>query len=712
MVRRLLCCVLVTVGLACAPAAGAATVSPSVSSSRPVAVAVDSDGTTYVGFASGGALVRLDAAGRRLRPVVLDRSGPVTALAVSPDDRVWVSYGDGVSAFDPDGTLLRHLPSASVVECPVDQAHHPDRYGGLAVTSTTVYVAGRCQDTLEVYTRSGALLATVTLPPGGFPRGVAWMRAQARPRKPARVFVAMPDRGQVLVYDASTLRTGSQPLRTLTMTRPAGGVAPVPSGVAADEFGSLAVADVANHRVVLYDVDNDLRPFRTLGHPPRAGSGDGAVNYPAAIAQHAQDGGGLAGNLVVADMRNGRVQRWDSGGGYTFWARAVQAPAGAVPDPDDPDPGPDPEEPSTDGAPVPTTRPRVVGEAEPGSSVSCSAGRWSGSPTSFGFRWLRDAVVGPGATGSTYVVTGDDLGAELTCRVTAGNAVGSASATSDPVFVGDPVAPALLSAPTVSGILEPGATLTCSTGTWSGHPSYSFVWLRGSVQVGTTPSYVVAAADAGRRLTCTVIAASAGGARSATTAPVTIAGDGTEPPEPTEPTGPTPEARVLIDDGAAWTGSTQVTLRIVAPVDATGVVVSNTADFAVSSTRGLTASTLQLRWALVPPAHDGAPASVHVRWVGGASDGEVVSDSIRVDRTGPVIGSASVVFRDRAWRLRVQAEDSVGVARLQHAASTVSGRRHTVAFRPEVRVDQPAVARWVRAIDRFGNVGAWVRVRL
>ena len=120
-------------------------------------------------------------------------------------------------------------------------------------------------------------------------------------------------------------------------------------------------------------------------------------------------------------------------------------------------------------------------------------------------------------------MTAGDLGTELSCRVTASNANGATAATSDPVFVGDPVAPVNVTPPVISGVLQVGRTLTCSSGTWSGAPTYSYIWLRGGVVVGNSPTYLTVSGDSGRSLTCTVIASTAAGSQFATSAPVQIA---------------------------------------------------------------------------------------------------------------------------------------------------------------------------------------------
>ncbi|HEY5198209.1 MAG TPA: hypothetical protein VIJ51_14400 [Solirubrobacteraceae bacterium] len=91
--------------------------------------------------------------------------------------------------------------------------------------------------------------------------------------------------------------------------------------------------------------------------------------------------------------------------------------------------------PPTTPPPANTTPPAVTGTATVGRSVGCSS-VWTGTPPlSFAYQWLRDGVAIPGATGSNYAIVAADAGKHLSCRVTASNAAGSATATSAAVGV-------------------------------------------------------------------------------------------------------------------------------------------------------------------------------------------------------------------------------------------------------------------------------------
>jgi YVTN family beta-propeller protein len=92
--------------------------------------------------------------------------------------------------------------------------------------------------------------------------------------------------------------------------------------------------------------------------------------------------------------------------------------------------------PITPVAPVITAAPHISGTADLGRSLRCSTGRWSGTPTSFRYRWQRNGSMIPGATKPTYIIEAADQGNILTCSVTASNTIGaSAPIPSNEVFI-------------------------------------------------------------------------------------------------------------------------------------------------------------------------------------------------------------------------------------------------------------------------------------
>jgi hypothetical protein len=82
-------------------------------------------------------------------------------------------------------------------------------------------------------------------------------------------------------------------------------------------------------------------------------------------------------------------------------------------------------------APANLFLPGLSGTPAVGQTLTCSPGSWSGSPTpTFAYQWQNDGAPIASATNSTYVVGAADQDHTLSCRVTATNSAGQASASS------------------------------------------------------------------------------------------------------------------------------------------------------------------------------------------------------------------------------------------------------------------------------------------
>jgi hypothetical protein len=89
-----------------------------------------------------------------------------------------------------------------------------------------------------------------------------------------------------------------------------------------------------------------------------------------------------------------------------------------------------------DFAPVNMSLPFITGIPEEGETLTGSTGTWAAAPSpSYARSWYRDGVQIPAESGNTYTLTSDDVGKEITFRVTATNSVGSAHAESASVLI-------------------------------------------------------------------------------------------------------------------------------------------------------------------------------------------------------------------------------------------------------------------------------------
>ncbi len=228
--------------------------------------------------------------------------------------------------------------------------------------------------------------------------------------------------------------------------------------------------------------------------------------------------------------------------------------------------------------PTNTDLPAISGTAQQGEDLTATTGAWSGSPTSFAYQWRRCDASGNscsnigGATAASYLLLPPDVGGTLRIRVTATNGGGGTVATSAATPIVLPsggsggggsggggsgggsgggggggggtggggsstgggtavtpalVAPASLTAPSISGVARVGQTVTASAGTWSGSPAVvTLQWARcdalgaacSPIDGATADSYTAADADAGHTLRVVATASNAAGSRTATSA--------------------------------------------------------------------------------------------------------------------------------------------------------------------------------------------------
>ncbi len=188
---------------------------------------------------------------------------------------------------------------------------------------------------------------------------------------------------------------------------------------------------------------------------------------------------------------------------------------------------------ATQAVPANTALPAISGTPQSGSTLTTDNGTWSGTPTSFTYAWSRcdtggaTCVVIAGAISQAYTVQGADVGTTLRVTVTATNTDGSTQATSNAtaiVLAAPASAPVNTAVPVISGTVQVGSTLTASTGTWNGSPSFAYAWSRcdqngtscAAISGATASTYLLQSVDAGTTLRVIVTATNASGSTQAT----------------------------------------------------------------------------------------------------------------------------------------------------------------------------------------------------
>ena len=222
-------------------------------------------------------------------------------------------------------------------------------------------------------------------------------------------------------------------------------------------------------------------------------------------------------------------------------------------------------------APANVALPEVSGTAREGQTLTASVGDWTGSPTSFAYRW-RDCDAGgsncvdiAGATGATYLLKASDAGNTVRVVVTATNTGGSTAATSQQTAAVTGLPPSNTAAPSISGTPQVGQTLTASTGTWTGSPSsFAYQWRAcdpsgtscADIDGATDATYVPIPSGVGSTLRV-VVTATNGGGSTAASSQQTGAVVGLPPSSTGLPSisGTAQEGQTLTASNGSWAGS-------------------------------------------------------------------------------------------------------------------------------------------------------------
>jgi hypothetical protein len=251
-----------------------------------------------------------------------------------------------------------------------------------------------------------------------------------------------------------------------------------------------------------------------------------------------------------------------------------------------------------------TSKPRITGEAREGETLTATTGDWRGTrPISYRFQWIRCTVrisncnaIG-GATRNTYRLTASDVGRRLLVSVTARNADGDRSASSNPTaeIASRASAPANSAPPTISGTPQEGQALTVSNGTWTGTApiTYSYQWQRcdrnggncSNIGGATAQQYTLTSADVNNTVRASVTARNAAGSTSSTSVPSAVI-------SPARPAGPGGQIRLPNGKVSIPISSVELPARLVIdqvrfspnPVRSRNVTI--TARFRVADTRG------------------------------------------------------------------------------------------------------------------------------
>ncbi len=354
---------------------------------------------------------------------------------------------------------------------------------------------------------------------------------------PIRAFRTSEPLTGIAIAENGTVWLASREERRLTRVTFEGGEAATSfeservDAVALDPAGQPFATNPVSDGVAGYEVvGSQAVSFDNFGGPGSE-SGEFAFTTQAGLAISAGD------SAWVADPGNNRIQHW-------------QLPI---------------------SAPSLTAKPEVAGETVVGRTVTASTGAWANAPVAYRYQWEQcggseecSAILG--ARSAEYVIAASALVKRLRVTVTASNSAGVAEATStQTATVTAAVAPTNTVPPALSGSAAAGATLTASTGAWSGTPAtYTHQWEScnpeghacAPIEAAVETTYTLGDGDIGSTVRVAVSATNAAGSTTAYSAATTLVGP-EEPSELEPPTirGTTRANEQLEANAGAWSGT-------------------------------------------------------------------------------------------------------------------------------------------------------------
>ena len=167
--------------------------------------------------------------------------------------------------------------------------------------------------------------------------------------------------------------------------------------------------------------------------------------------------------------------------------------------------------------------PSITGTAQVGKKLSTNRGIWASGSTRT-YQWFADGEAIAGATDTSYTLTADMVGKQITFAMT-GSKPGYATVvrTSEPtakVAAGALLAPV----PAINGTVEVGRTLSSARGIWSTGTTFEYRWFADGKVIEGAANYQLklTPAELGKKITVTVTGSKAGYATTSRTSAATV----------------------------------------------------------------------------------------------------------------------------------------------------------------------------------------------
>ena len=188
------------------------------------------------------------------------------------------------------------------------------------------------------------------------------------------------------------------------------------------------------------------------------------------------------------------------------------------------------------GSIVLAAKPTLSGTGKVDQTLTATPGIWD-SGVSLSYQWLRDGVAITSATTTTYALTPEDSGKQISVQLTGtktGYATVKKTSTAIKIEAGNQT---LTPTPTLSGTGKVDQTLTATPGTWDNGVNLTYQWLRDGAAItgANKDSFLLSTGDSGKQLSVEVTGTKTGYAtvKKTSTAIKIEAGNQTLTPTPT-----------------------------------------------------------------------------------------------------------------------------------------------------------------------------------
>lgn len=203
--------------------------------------------------------------------------------------------------------------------------------------------------------------------------------------------------------------------------------------------------------------------------------------------------------------------------------------------------------------------PTISGTVEVGAKLSASLGQVPADVKHIEYQWFRSGTAIRNAIDAEYILNAADAGKLITVRAT--GIEGGYQAPSELSAPTAAVGSGLLSSsvPALSGTNKVGNVLWVNPGKWTTDTTFEYQWYRSGVAIKNMPesSYVLAAADVGKRITVKVTGTKAGYASASSTSKATAAiAKGSLASSTPKITGTNKVGNKLKADAGKWTSGT------------------------------------------------------------------------------------------------------------------------------------------------------------